>query len=410
MIQAKKLKFIIANVVIIFAIALVKTQAQAATSAEGIFNEGKDVYNAGSEVFKDINLYGLPFLGLISGKNSPSNSKVVSDVTHIVHAAGEVANDVGSAIHNFISGGISGISSFFSSNTDPAIGTSAGEGSDSLNQTNGVWIRGGMAQVAQKAYGSTPSSTLHKEGTKLGAEAKIGNASISASLGYNQAFSKAQSSVNKIKTYHGLIVMVYDLENNIYINSHINYGVTNSKDTREIHLQGGNSEFATGKTSGDLFGGGVGIGYKYTTNYDQNLHLISDVGISYDQSTTKAYKEKANDGLHVRNIGKANHNHAYALFNIAAHYYWIEPTYFIAPKAHIRVRHNIHRKSDPVAISTHDSDLMIAHPSRAKTSYTFGVATKFAHSKAYDITLGYDLSVSKKFHSNVGYLKLKLDF
>ncbi|MDC0865201.1 autotransporter outer membrane beta-barrel domain-containing protein [Rickettsiaceae bacterium] len=391
MIQAKKLKFIIANVVIIFAIALVKTQALASKSATGIFNEAKETVRAGTKFWNDV-----------LGKNSPSGRKIIADGSHFIQASMETLSDTSAAVSGFTVNPVVEIMNL--------IGTSAGEGSDSLNQPYGVWIRSGMAQSAQKAYGSIPSSTLHKEGTKLGAEAKIGNASISASLGYNQAFSRAQSSVNKIKTYDGHIVMVYDLENNIFINSHINYGVTNSKDTREIDRQGGNSEFATGKTSGDLFGGGVGIGYKYTTNYDQNLHLTPDVGIFYGQSTTKAYKEKANDGLYVRNIGKANHSHAYALFNVAAHYYWIEPTYFIAPKAHIRVRHNIHRKSNPVAINTHDRDLMIAHPSRAKTSYTFGVATTFAHSKAYEITLGYDLSVSKKFHSNVGYLKLKLDF
>lgn len=405
MIQAKKLKFIIAKVVIIFAITLVKTQAQAQDQVPTI----TELINKGKDVLGDAVELGHVVSDFFSGKTK-SPSAVFTHVYHTALHTIELGNEIHSVVSSVTSNPLTVIPFIqpLLLPLDSAIGISAGEGSDSLNQTNGVWIRSGMTQAAQKAYGSTHSSTLHKEGTKLGANAKIGNASIIASLGYNQAFSRAQDTVSKIKTYAGYIVMVYDLENNIFINSHINYGVTNSKNTRKIDSQGG--DFATSKTNGDLFGGGVGIGYKYTTNYDQNLHLIPEVGISYDQSTTKAYKEKANDDLLAENIGKANHNNAYALFNIAAHYYWIEPTYFIAPKAHIRVRHNIHRKSNAVVINTLGRDFMITHPSRAKTSYTFGVETEFAHSKAYGITLGYDLGVSKKFHSNTGYLKLKLDF
>ena len=165
MIQAKKLKFIIAKVVIIFAITLVKTQAQGFTielgqMVEKIRNEGEAAWIAIDKVVDD-------------GKGYISGEKISPKVfcAHIFSATNHTlafVNDTNALVNAVVSRPVSLI---LPDPAEPILGISAGEGSDSLNQTNGVWIRSGMTQAAQKAYGSTHSSTLHKEGTKLGANA-----------------------------------------------------------------------------------------------------------------------------------------------------------------------------------------------------------------------------------------------
>jgi hypothetical protein len=87
-------------------------------------------------------------------------------------------------------------------------------------------------------------------------------------------------------------------------------------------------------------------------------------------------------------------------------------TYNIVPEAHINISQILNQKNGASVVSIIDAIAPTTTPSAkaAKTTYVFGGSVQLLQLKAFDITLGYDHTRSKKFYANTGYLNLRVNF
>ena len=338
----------------------------------------------------------------INGPNSLK--KLINDGLNFVNDGIELFNDISTVVTSFISDPIGAFFSLFSVNDGVAAGENINS-SQKFKPGHALLMRGTVMQAQQKEYGDIPRSSLHKNAIRVGGKIQVDDVSIAATIGSSESWGRGEDVLNKTKMYNGYIVVLYTMENNFFIHSHVNYGASKIKTTRQILP----NLVIHGKTSGDLFGVGAAVGYKYALTHDENINLMPSVSILYDQNSVKAYKQSNNTDDLTLNIGKTNNNSTAALFSTSVNYHLSNQSFTLSPEIHIRVRHNINQKAKKMLVSIYDIGATITPPSPAKTTYIIGVSTGFTHSKAYNMSIGYDLSVAKKYRAHAGYIKLKLN-
>ncbi|WP_323738061.1 autotransporter outer membrane beta-barrel domain-containing protein [Candidatus Trichorickettsia mobilis] len=357
-----------------------------------IFDPNGPIAQSLSGSNKATNLASLPYV------QKPDTTSVYAE------ALRNAATDVLRLVDNRI-----GVLAMNGGNLTEGDGVAAGDG---MFDHYGVWVKGMLTQARQKEYGLTQGYKLNQSGVTVGAD--IGNThKLGAAFSYTQTTVNGKDghiSKDRVRNYIGTVYGLYNFENNIFISGQGQYGTSKMKKSRDTNDLNHNKAY--GKTKGTIFGGKMEAGYDYKTSYNENWHLIPSTGISHNKLNVKGYREQDSADTLTRQIDKRNSYTTSALFGIKTSYIVNMQTYNIVPEAHINISQILKQKNGASVVSIIDAIAPTTTPSAkaAKTTYVFGGSVQILQLKAFDITLGYDHTRSKKFYSNTGYLNLRVNF
>lgn len=286
-------------------------------------------------------------------------------------------------------------------NTPGVIGVSSGD----FMQSAGVWVKGTMSTAKQKEIKLMPEYKVNQQGITIGAD--VGEDNL-VGVAYSMIRSKVKHTnmTEKATNHIGAIYGLYNFSDTIFLNGQLKYGRANIKKQR--NTRDFNNYIAYGKTKAELIGGRVELGYYY--NFLDRSQLIPSIGLSYDTVKIKKYKETG-DGLN-RTVGKRNGDKAAVTGGLMVNHAIDLKTFVLIPEVHTNVTYTLKRKNDKTAITLFEglSPIYVPSGKPPKTSYKIGGSLKAAKSQNLELSLGYDLGLSKKFHSHSGYIQARVDF
>lgn len=286
-----------------------------------------------------------------------------------------------------------------------ALGIASGE---EVSSGQGLWVKGLKSYAKQGGYKLTPGYKLNQNGLAIGIDF-IENPSI---WGISYSFTSGDLSTNipntkeKINSHIANIYGLYGFTDNLFIDMQARYGKSYiNKSRNNLNLS---NDISYAKTSGDLYGGKLELGYSY--NLQEKLNMIPSIGISYDEIKINGYKERGtgfNRKIAARTVNKTSGIFGLKLSNDIA----IGPYSFI-PEIHAKLFRALNTNNDNTVITFIDGVSPLVTPSGKLpvTSYNIGLSSKITKLQALDLTLGYDAGFSKKFHSHTGYFSAKIIF
>jgi outer membrane autotransporter protein len=286
-------------------------------------------------------------------------------------------------------------------NSEAALGMASGD----IMQSFGVWVRGMIGSAKQKEMKLIPEYKLNQQGITIGAD--IGEDDL-IGVAFTTIASKVKQSsmTEKATNYIGSIYGLYNFTDNIFVNGQLKYGRSNIKKERNIR---NTNKVTYGKTKGEMIGGKVELGYYY--GFMDKSQLIPSVGLSYDTITIKKYKEN-NPNLLTRTVGKRTCDKTSFIVGVIVNHAIDYKTFILTPEIHTNINYVLRRKDDATSITLLEGTAPVYIPSGKppKTSYKIGGSITASKSKNLEFSVGYDLGLSKKFHSHSGYIQARVDF
>jgi outer membrane autotransporter protein len=161
------------------------------------------------------------------------------------------------------------------------------------------------------------------------------------------------------------------------------------------------------KTHGDIFRGKIDFSYAY--NHRNDLVLIPQIGISYDNFKIQNFKEEDfNAYIKHKNSSKIASNVALKIKKFT-HYNKFD----LAPYLNFNIDQTLKLSNGKVSIRSGDSTpKLVVNQKQAhipKTTYTIGVGTSISKSNDIELGVGYDYSFRSKMYSHSYFATLKLN-
>ena len=276
-----------------------------------------------------------------------------------------------------------------------------------LMQTYGVWAQGSMSRGTQKAYGNAPGYKLDQKGITIGAdtgdETLLG---LAYSFFMNDIKNKANTSNKEdIKSHMVTVYGKFDVTNEVFVSGQGQYGKSNIKKKRATGDLANN--IASAKTNATSMAAKLEVGYDYEVA--PHTYLVPTIGASYANVEIKGYKETGS-GLN-RSVAKRTTTRTSGLAGITAKYVADMDSMKVVPEMHANVDYAFNTKNSATSVTIINGIDAIATPSEkiSKGFYTFGGSVKGIQSDMYEISVGYDLGLAKKFQSHTGTLKLRVN-
>jgi len=276
-----------------------------------------------------------------------------------------------------------------------------------LMQAYGVWAQGSMSRGTQKAYGNAPGYKLDQKGITIGAdtgdETLLG---LAYSFFMNDIKNKANTSNKEdIKSHMVTVYGKFDVTNEVFVSGQGQYGKSNIKKKRATGDLANN--IASAKTNATSMAAKLEVGYNYEVA--PQTYLVPTVGASYANVEIKGYKETGS-GLN-RSVAKRTTNRTSGIAGITAKYVADMGSMKVIPEIHANVDYAFNTKNSATSVTIINGIDAIATPAEkiSKGFYTVGGSLKGIQSDMYEISLGYDLGLAKKFQSHTGTLKLRVN-
>ncbi|RTK92308.1 MAG: autotransporter domain-containing protein [Rickettsiales bacterium] len=276
-----------------------------------------------------------------------------------------------------------------------------------LLDTKGIWVQGSYSKGEQKAYGNATGYKLTQKGMTIGAD--VGDENI-LGLAYSYNMNDINDKIanqNKTDLTSHIATMYgkFNISNEVFTRGQASFGKSHIKRKRNTGDLANN--IAKGKTNSTILSGKIEVGYDAALN--TSLHLIPTVGLSYVNVDIKGYKES---GLGLnRTVGKRTSNKTSGLAGISAAYnIEVNSDTKLLPEIHANLDYAFKTKNSATLVTVIKGIDPIATPAEklAKTYYNVGGSIKSINDN-FEIAVGYDLGLSKKFQSHTGALKLRVN-
>ena len=284
-----------------------------------------------------------------------------------------------------------------------ALGIASGE----IYTEYGLWVKGLKSYAKQGEYKLTPMYKLNQQGITIGLDF------IDDSLfGVAYSFTSDHLSTNvpntkeEINSHIANVYGLYKFTDNLFVDIQAKYGKSHiNKSRNNLNLS---NDIAYAKTTGDIYGGKVGLGYSY--NLQERLSIVPSMGLSYDELTINGYQETG-VGFN-RKIGTRTVNKTAALLGLKISNYVAINSYTLIPEIHVKVFQALSTNNANTTITIIDGVNPLVTPSGKlpKTIYKIGGSSKMIKFPAIELSLGYDAGISKKFYSHTGYISAKFTF
>ena len=274
--------------------------------------------------------------------------------------------------------------------------------------THGLWAKGLKSYAKQSEYKLTPGYKLNQNGVAIGVDF-IENPiiwGISYSFTADHLNTNIPNTKEKINSHIANIYGLYQCTDNLFIDMQAKYGKSFIKKSRNnLNLS---QDISYAETTGNVYGGKIELGYSY--NLHEKLNMIPSVGISYDELGINSYKETGtgfNRRIDTRTVSKTASIVGLKLSDCIA-----INSYTLIPEIHAKMFHTLNTNNDKTVITILDGVKPLVTPSGKlpKTSYRIGGSSKITRLQTLELTLGYDVGISKKFYSHTGYISAKIIF
>lgn len=286
-----------------------------------------------------------------------------------------------------------------------ASGIASGE---EISTEHGLWVKGLRSYAKQSEYKLTLGYKLNQNIIAIGVDF-IENPTIwgiSYSFITDRLNTNIANTKEKITSHIANIYGLYECTDNLFIDMQFKYGKSYIKKSRNnLNLS---NDISYAKTTGDIYGGKLELSYNY--NLQENLNIIPSIGISYDELQINTYKET---GLGFnRKVDARTVNKTVSLVGLKLNNYIAINSYTLIPEIHAKVFQALSTNNDKTVITIMDEVNPLVTPSGKipKTSYRIGGSSKITKFRALELTLGYDVGISKKFYSHTGYISAKITF
>jgi len=313
---------------------------------------------------------------------------------------------------------------FLSSNEEDA--AAAGVSAGDLIKPHGVWISGsGFASYARQGVIKGYAGYKNKShGSALGADLKLsdswmGGAVVTRSGSIVNMCNYATGSKYTSDSTLATIYAMYLPNDRIFIRSSITYGtITNINNSQRIigftrNGAGGYTPVvrdAYGKYVSRLLSPDLTAGYRLSLS--RSMSLIPTIGAQYVNILNGEYKETGADpwNMMVRQQPKAGVWYGVLGAELSS-FVKVKET-FVMPEIHATFKKALHGQN-PLILSSFDGMAGVfvskSKPSR-KVSYILGGSVTMMGSQGLSVGLGYDASLSEKYVSHRGSVRLKLNF
>jgi outer membrane autotransporter protein len=291
---------------------------------------------------------------------------------------------------------------------DDRLASTVGISSGDEPLSYGMWVRAMFAQAKQGSYKLTPGYKLNQHGATIGFD--FGEEDSRLGVAYSFVDSKVNAKdtgiKDKFKSHIGTVYGLYEFPNNMFIDGQIRYGVSKVRKARDNGNLG--KDISTAKPTGTIFGGKLELGYDY--ELADKIHLIPTIGVSADQVKVKAYKEK-DAGLN-RQVAQRTASKTSALLGFRVSKPIENGEFTMIPELHANLIYAVKSKNPDTKVTLFEGmePMIIPSAKMAKASYKIGGSVKFVKIQKIDLGIGYDLGLSKKFHSHSGYLNARYNF
>jgi len=276
---------------------------------------------------------------------------------------------------------------------------------DDLLKSYGLWVKGFLSYAKQEEVNLLPEHKDRQGGFTVGFD--VGEDYI-VGIAYTAAHSKIKhpNNIETIESNLGTLYNLLNFDNNLFFSGQARYGKADINKLRSTNDLGNN--VARGDTKATLAGGRMDLGYYY--NFVNNLQLIPTIGVSHDDITVKKYTETGG-GLN-RTVNRRNGNKTAALLGVTINYSINTSTLVIIPELHINIDHTVKRKNDKTTITLFTGmvpvETLAGKPS--KTLYKIGTSVKISKIQSFDLSVGYDLALGKKYYSHAGSIQTRVNF
>ncbi len=274
--------------------------------------------------------------------------------------------------------------------------------------TKGIWVKGLKSYAKQKEYKLTSGYKLNESIMAIGIDF-IENPliwGISYSFILDHLNTNIVSTKEKVASHIANIYGLYQCTDNLFIDMQGKYGKSFIKKSR--NNQNLSQDISYAKTTGNIYGVKIELGYNY--NLYNKLNMIPSLGVSYDELEINAYKETGtgfNRKIDTRIVSKTT-----SIMGLKLSDYIAINSYSLVPEIHAKMFYTLNINNDKTVITILDGVKPLITPSGKlpKASYKIGGSFKTTRLQTLELTLGYDLGVSKKFSSHTGYISAKIIF
>lgn len=294
--------------------------------------------------------------------------------------------------------------SVINARTNSFIGLPAGD----LVNSYGFWLKGTFANGNQKARKRLAGYKFKTNGITIGAD--IGDESLlGIAFSTLKSNSKSTSNVldkNNLNTYIGTLYGKYAITNQVFLSAQTSFGKSEIKKKRDSGDK--LKTIIAAKTKATNTSGKLELGYDYILN--SQIHFIPTIGVNHTNVKVNGYKEEGT-GL-VREISKRTTSKTSTSAGIMVMYITnISKNTKLTPEIHFNIDHAINTKNSDTTIKIIEAidPIKISSEKLAKNYYSFGGSLKLNQSDRFEVSVGYDLGIAKKFISNQGSLKVRVN-
>lgn len=274
----------------------------------------------------------------------------------------------------------------------------------------GLWVKGLKSYAKQTEYKLTPGYKLNQDSVAIGMDFTEHPTATTWGIAYSFTSDHLNTDIpntkEKIKSHIATIYGLYQHTTNLFIDVQAKCGMSYiNKSRNNLNLSG---DISYAKTTGNIYGGKLELSYSY--GLQEKTHIIPSIGISYDELQINSYKETGvgfNREINARTVSKTA-----AIPGIKLSHYMAVNSYALITEIHAKAFYTLNANNNKTVITIMDGMNPLVTPSGKlpKMTYRIGGSSKITQSPSSELTLGYDIGISKKFHSHTGYITARITF
>jgi hypothetical protein len=297
-------------------------------------------------------------------------------------------------------------------------GQLAASGDDSRHIPMGAWASGFGGVANQSKLSNLPGSKAKVVGSSLGFDAKFsdkligGVAATYADVKMNTTSDFTSNS--KAPSWRLSLYGIYNLDANWFTRGILSYGQSDITTTasRPTAVDANNLPIgyvgATGKYKSQSMASEFTVGYRHVMM--QKWLLSPTAGITYDGSKDAGYSETGG-GITNRIVNSKTYHKVSGTLGLSVATITKINGLLVTPEVHASMSQILSARN-PITMSKIMDGGAEVSPQEyklPKSSYNIGCGVNVNHG-AMNFGIGYDLRMSKKYISNQGYVKMKVNF
>lgn len=283
-------------------------------------------------------------------------------------------------------------------------------GDDDEKLKRGVWVMGIYGTNKQGQDKNIAAYNGHLHGGIIGADIDLNeNNLVGAAYSHILSNYKYKNNQSKKVNAKSNIVSLYSqtqFNEQIIWSNILSAGFSKVKVKDSVAKASGKSELVTGKYNNRSYSWDTKLGYRIPMN-DTSLNIVPYIGLKVAQYKDGGYKLgnlSVDSVSEVAVIGKIGAN--------IAKKYQLSADTSIIPALHFSVEKNFRNKAPKVKAKFDSMADYVQSEESKKTknvAYNIGANLTTQHNN-FDIVVGYNCNLQKKYQAHQGYLKLKLAF